>query len=156
MEDLRRVIPDVQMQAKYLSDKTAASSPGQMLKHYAPRARLTLFDGPHDAVYVAMCDTAQRLASNQKRVGILVSDDEAEKFTHLGARVISLGASTDLPAIGRRLFGAMRALDAQQVDAILVHSFAREGLGEAIWDRLLRAAEGRVVTIANGSGPQEG
>jgi hypothetical protein len=45
------------------------------------------------------------------------------------------------------LFGAMRALDAQGSDVILVHGMGRDGLGEAIWDRLVRAAEGKITTV---------
>jgi L-threonylcarbamoyladenylate synthase len=106
-----------------------------------------LFDGPLDIVLVAMVDTAQRLVANSKKVGILVLEEEAARFTDLGVRIISLGKRDDMAAIGRVLFGAMRALDAQGVDTILVHTMGRDGLGEAIWDRLVRAAEGRVTRV---------
>jgi hypothetical protein len=33
------------------------------------------------------------------------------------------------------------------VDVILVHGFGHEGLGATIWDRLLRAAEGKVIQL---------
>jgi L-threonylcarbamoyladenylate synthase len=39
----------------------------------------------------------------------------------------------------------MRELDRRGADLILVRAFSRERIGLAIWDRLLRAAEGRVV-----------
>lgn len=149
MDDLRRVIPDVQARTQYLSEDQApdAASPGMMLKHYSPRARVMLFDGAADIVRVAIKDTAQRLIANQKKVGILATDEEAGGYTHLGARILALGSENALDVIARRLFGAMRALDAQHVDVILVHGFGKEGLGAVIWDRLVRAAEGRVITV---------
>jgi L-threonylcarbamoyladenylate synthase len=56
-----------------------------------------------------------------------------------------LGSGRDLAAVGARLFAALRELDGRAVDVILVHGFGHEGLGAAIWDRLLRAAEGKVI-----------
>jgi len=149
VDDLSRWLPDVRVKPQYLKpdDESLGASPGMMIKHYSPRARVMLFDGPLNVVHVAISDSAHRLIANQKRVGILATDDEAEQYTQLGARIIALGPANDLSAIARRLFSAMRALDAQGVDVILVRGFGREGLGAAIWDRLLRAAEGRVITV---------
>lgn len=149
MEDLQQIIPDVQMKTQYLSEQQveSAASPGMMLKHYSPRAKLLLFDGNADVMRVAIRDTAQRLIANQKRVGILATDEEADSYVKIGARILALGSASDLDVIARRLFGAMRALDAQQVDVILVHSFGKDGIGAVIWDRLVRAAEGKIITV---------
>ncbi|MBC8099943.1 MAG: threonylcarbamoyl-AMP synthase, partial [Armatimonadetes bacterium] len=149
LNDLRRILPDIQLNPKYMpmNGQSTSASPGMLMKHYSPRAHLTLFDGPLEVVLVAMTDSAQRLIANGKRVGILAIEEEASTFTETGARIISLGRRDDLAQIGRVLFGGMRALDAQGVDAILIRSFGQEGLGAAIWDRLLRAAEGRVTHV---------
>lgn len=149
MDDLRRWLPEISAAPQYLDQdsESSAASPGMMIKHYSPRARVMLFDGPLAVVRVAMADTAQRLIANQKRVGILSTDEDAALFTQVGARILSLGPADDLDAIARRLFSAMRALDAQGVDVILVRGFGREGIGAAIWDRLVRAAEGQIITL---------
>lgn len=150
LADLQRIIPSVQLSPKYLpmNETENSSSPGMLSKHYSPRANLMLFDGPLDVVMVAMVDTADRLVANGKRVGVLSAEEEAEQFTELGVRIISLGKRDDLPQIARVLFGAMRALDAQGVDSILIRGFGQEGMGAAIWDRLIRAAEGRVIRVS--------
>ncbi|MBC6957760.1 MAG: threonylcarbamoyl-AMP synthase, partial [Chloroflexi bacterium] len=57
------------------------------------------------------------------------------------------GEQHDHAAIGRVLFGALRALDGQGVDVILAPLLDSEGLGAAIRDRLLRAAEGKVFHV---------
>jgi L-threonylcarbamoyladenylate synthase len=149
LDDLARFIPSVKLNPKYLqlNGQAASSSPGMLTRHYSPRAHLMLFDGPLDVVLVAMTDTAHRLVANGKQVGVLAVEEEASEFTDLGVRIISLGKRHDLSQIGRVLFGAMRALDAQGVDSILVRSFGQEGLGAAIWDRLIRAADGRVIRV---------
>jgi L-threonylcarbamoyladenylate synthase len=163
MEELKAVLPDIVMATALLehsSDIKHAStqptpvvndpgplSPGMLMKHYSPRAQVMLFDGSPETVTVAIADTAQRLAANGKRVGILATEEDAPHFTDVGARIISLGSQKNLEQIGRMLFGGMRALDGQKVDVILVHGFGHEGLGATIWDRLLRAAEGKVIQL---------
>jgi L-threonylcarbamoyladenylate synthase len=147
LSDLQRILPDITSEQRFLAEGEAATSPGQLTKHYAPRARVMLYDGAPQAVREAIADTAQRYLANGRRVGILAVDEDAETFTTLGARIIALGARADKAAIARVLFGAMRALDGQGVDVILVPLLDGDGLGEAIRDRLLRAAEGRVYRV---------
>ncbi|KXK54094.1 MAG: threonylcarbamoyl-AMP synthase [Chloroflexi bacterium] len=148
IEDLRRLIPEVRTVSQYLGDADEASpSPGQLLRHYAPRARLMLYEGPAAAVRSAISDTAARYIANGRRVGILTVNEDAAHYTQLGARIIALGEQHDHAAIGRVLFGALRALDGQGVDVILAPLLDSEGLGAAIRDRLLRAAEGKVFHV---------
>ncbi|HEX2621075.1 MAG TPA: L-threonylcarbamoyladenylate synthase [Phototrophicaceae bacterium] len=149
LEELQRIVPETEMHLRYRSenDPTNSPSPGTLTKHYSPRAQVMLFDGNPEVIQIAITDTVQRLVANGKKVGILATEEDASHFTDLGVRIISLGKSTDLAQIARVLFGAMRALDAQGVDTILVRNFAQEGLGVAIRDRLVRAAEGRIIQV---------
>jgi len=149
MEDLLRVLPDITAIQRFVNEGEATSAPGQMSKHYAPRARLMLYDGSVEAVREAITDTAQRYLANGRKVGVLAGDEDAPYFTKLGVRIIALGKRDDSAAIARVLFGAMRALDAQNVDVILVPMMGGAGLGEAIRDRLMRAAEGRIYQVGD-------
>lgn len=148
LEDLRRVIPDVTLAPRFVSEGETANAPGQMLRHYAPRAKLMLYEGPAAPVRAAIADTALRYIASGRRVGILTGNEDAALYTQTGARIISLGDSDDHAAIGRVLFGALRALDGQGVDVILAPMFDAGGLGAAIRDRLLRAAEGNVHYVS--------
>jgi L-threonylcarbamoyladenylate synthase len=144
LEALRTILPDVQLVSKYLrAEDEGAEAPGMLVKHYSPRAEVRLFVGELPAVIAAMRATAQELVAVGERVGILARDDECGAFEALPVTVIPLG--TNFAEIARRLFTAMRALDEQGVDMILVRGIEQTGLGAAIWDRLLRAAEGRVI-----------
>ncbi|MBC8170040.1 MAG: threonylcarbamoyl-AMP synthase [Anaerolineae bacterium] len=149
LEDLQRIVPATRLKLRYLTEQSDehSPSPGSLLKHYSPRAQVMLFEGNSEIIRVAIIDTAQRMTANGKRVGILTTEEDAVYFTDLGVRIIALGKSDDLAQVGRLLFGAMRALDAQNVDAILVRSFGQDGLGAAIRDRLIRAAEGKIIQV---------
>jgi L-threonylcarbamoyladenylate synthase len=56
---------------------------------------------------------------------------------------LNLSPSGDLAEAAARLFGALRNLDASGAAAIAVVPIPAEGLGEAIGDRLTRAAAPR-------------
>lgn len=128
-------------------DGSARPAPGMMLKHYSPRARLRFYgDGSPlaDVLRQMQADAAALLRSGLS-VGVLAPDDEAEAFAALGAVVVRLGATPE--QIAARLFAAMRELDAQNVAVILARGYERSGIGAALWERLLRAAEGEIVPV---------
>lgn len=147
LEALRDLIPTVQHVERYAGTDETVVAPGMLLKHYSPRAELLLFDGPTGAVIEAMRTRAQSLIASGKRVGLMLLDDEAGAFADLDAERIALGSSADLDHVARMLFAALRDLDGRGVDAILTHTLPRTGVGLAIGDRLLRAAEGRVIHV---------
>lgn len=97
-------------------DPNAPTSPGQMLRHYAPNAALRL---------------------NAYR------PEEGEAWLGFGPKMygtgLNLSPSGDLVEAAARLFAALRALD-DRYDKIAVAPIPMEGLGEAINDRLERAA----------------
>ncbi|MHA7817546.1 MAG: L-threonylcarbamoyladenylate synthase [Pseudohaliea sp.] len=144
LEDLQGVLPETTLAPRYLAEDGATDAPGQLLKHYSPRARVLLFTGGREASRARMQEETRRLAAEGLAVGLLLAAEDTAAFADTAAIEV-LGAEGDHAAISRRLFEALRALDRRGVDTILVRDFGRAGLGAALWDRLLRAAEGRVV-----------
>ncbi len=128
-------------------DGSAKPAPGMMLKHYSPRARLLFYgDGsPLDSVLMQMQVDARRFIEQGRTVGILTPDAEEKHFAELPVTVVSLGRSVD--QIAARLFAGMRELDSANVDVILARGYERHGIGAALWERLLRAAEGQIISI---------
>ncbi|MEW6323541.1 MAG: L-threonylcarbamoyladenylate synthase [Acidobacteriota bacterium] len=154
LEVLTEVVPDLRPDERYAAADVAQPSPGQSVRHYAPRARVTLYAGPADAALRRLAADARRRASAGTRVGVLAPEDDlaalAPDLAPLAAhgRVITqpYGARSDVPRAAHELFDALRTLDARGVDEILATAPLPEGLGRAIHDRLRRAAEGRVVS----------
>jgi len=150
VESLQKVIPLLKVSPKYLhinEPEAVSASPGMLSKHYSPTAELLLFTGSFKQVIAHMQETAQRLASENRIVGIMAPNEEYRFFTDMPVQIVLLGPSSDLTQIGYNLFAGMRELDRRGVHVILVRGFARNGLGLAIWDRLFRAAEGRVIDV---------
>ncbi len=141
LEELRELAPDLRYEPGYANDQAAQTAPGQMLRHYSPRARVLLFQGEGDAVLHAM----RREALRPPRAGLLLSDADALTFEDLDLRVERLGADADEAAF--RLFAGLRALDRAGVERILVRACDEKGRGLAVRDRLLRAAVGQLIEV---------
>jgi L-threonylcarbamoyladenylate synthase len=147
IEALRELLPSLTYAPRYLSEDAASHAPGMLLKHYSPRAPLTLYAGPRDAALAHMRADAARLAGEGRVVGVMAADEDAAAFDPAAVRLVTLGPQAAPEQVAARLFAAMRELDAAGADAILARAPERDGLGLAIWDRLVRAAEGRVVVV---------
>ncbi len=146
LETLQALIPGLQLVSKHLhEDEQGIEAPGMLYKHYSPRAELRLFDGVPEALIPAMRADAVQQITQGKKVGFLLPDSEQHLVNDLAVEVINLG--TTETEISHNLFDSMRQLDQALVDVILVHGFSRTGLGLALWDRLLRAAEGHVIEV---------
>jgi len=104
----------------------APIAPGQLASHYAPRAPLRL--------NVSSVRASEALLAFGEPLS-LGSDDV------LG--VLNLSPSADMIEAAANLFSYLRALDALGATAIAVMPIPQTGLGEAINDRLQRAAAPR-------------
>lgn len=145
LEALRDHLPDVTLRPRFVGTDSDEISPGQMLKHYAPQARLLVFSGEGDEVLAMMQTEFTRQQESGAVVGVLASEEERASFP--GAKLVIYGQRDDLAALGRQLFAALRELDALGVDVILVRASEQAGLGTAVWDRLMRAAEGKIIRV---------
>jgi L-threonylcarbamoyladenylate synthase len=145
LEVLQTIAPEITVRSAVYSEEEGAASPGMLVKHYSPRARLLVFAGEPGEVCRRMQAMAEVLAGQGQRVGVMVADEQAACFAGLPVQVQNLGSGERLEQVAANLFSAMRELDHQAVDVILAGTFSLEGLGLAIRDRLLRAAEGRII-----------
>lgn len=149
LEALRQIAPDIEITRRYIkaieANGEALPAPGMLLKHYAPRIPLHLFEGSDTAVRAMIRKTALNLIAQEQRVGLLIATDDVPALADLSASQVQLGTLADLESVARALFAGLRDLDDQPIDVILARTFPPIGLGLAINDRLLRAAEGKVT-----------
>ena len=108
------------------SESAQPLAPGMLASHYAPRTRVRL-----DATTVAPGEAL--LAFGLHRLH--GADDAVAN--------VNLSAKSDLAEAAANLFGYLRLLDTKGANTIAVMPIPNEGLGEAINDRLRRAAVGR-------------
>lgn len=144
---LRELLPELMFAPRYLTaDDEAAPAPGMLLRHYAPNAALIVVTGERDAALARIRSEALAAIDAGKRVGALAFDEDAPELAHLPVQLVTLGPATDPEKVAQRLFAALREIERTGVDLILVRDPGEEGLSLAIRDRLVRAAEGRIIT----------
>lgn len=145
LETLREYLPNLTFSPRRVGEDEIAPAPGTLLKHYSPTAEVLVFQGERQAVYAAMKGRIAELHSAGKRSGLLLQNHEIPQFYGQAAQIVLLGG--DMQEAAAHLFAGMRELDAAEVDAILVRAPEQRGLGTALYDRLLRAAEGRIIAV---------
>ena len=107
-------------------DSAAPLAPGMLASHYAPRTPVRLDAG--------------RVGADEALLAFGPADIPGVDAATL---VLNLSASGDVNEAAANLFGYLRTLDARGARAIAVMPVPHHGLGEAINDRLRRAAIGR-------------
>src|ERR1700682_4028436 len=108
------------------NDSGQPLAPGMLASHYAPRTRVRLNAGAVDA-----------------GEALLAFGSGSVPGVDAATIVMNLSPRGDLDEAAANLFGYLRALDTRSARAIAVMPVPHDGLGEAINDRLRRAAVGR-------------
>ena len=154
-EQVRSLVPEVIVQSGQGGAEEPQRAPGQMTRHYAPKAELTLYEGPSDAVVRRVAADLRSATAAGDRVGILAPEEDlsalapdiAARATSGRIETIPYGSRNDLERSARELYASIRTLDATGVAKIFAIGVGAEGLARAIHDRLIRAADGRVRTV---------
>ena len=140
-EDLFDVLGDVEVDDAVLgqlAEGAVAASPGMKYKHYSPKAEVYIGDGSAEgfAKLVNEKDPATTAA--------LVFDGEESL---VACRTLPFGAEDDSLGQAEHLFDDLRKADELGVTDIFVRCPSAEGVGLAVMNRLLRAAEFRIIEV---------
>ena len=124
-------------------------APGMRYRHYAPKGDLTIIEGAQDAVKEAICEKSRQAAADGHRVGIIATDEtmEAYRQNSNAASIKSVGSRLDEASVGRSLYRILREFDDENLDILFSESFAESGFGQAIMNRLLKAAGHHVEQV---------
>lgn len=142
LEMLQRVVGAVTVDPAVLhklADGAQAASPGMKYKHYAPKAKVILVKG--DA------ERYREFVNSKKApgVGALCFDEDRHL---LKVPSVPYGSGNDSAAQARELFDALRELDErQEIQLVYARCPEPEGVGMAVYNRLIRAAGFEVITL---------
>lgn len=141
-EMLRQTVGEVRVHpavTAMLENDAAAASPGMKYKHYAPRANVTLLRGS-PAAYRAYVN-----AHAAPGVAAMCFDGEEAGLCVPSA---AYGRRDDAVSQAHRLFEVLRGWDDRpEVTQVYAACPAADGVGLAVYNRLLRAAEFEVITL---------
>lgn len=129
--------------APAVTDKLAENerplSPGMKYRHYAPQADFILLDGDESDILSFMME-------EQKNGCAVLCYDEELPFLNASLSV-PIGKRNDLPAQAKRLFTSLREADKLGARKIYAHLPPLDGLGLALYNRMIRAAAHTVKKI---------
>lgn len=123
----------------------APKAPGMKYRHYAPKGELTIVEGDREHVVAYINEQTELDRKAGFRTGVISTIETLDEYT---ADIIKcVGSRQDEEAIARHLFTVLREFDDDAVERMYSESFAGDGLGQAIMNRLLKAAGHRVVVV---------
>ena len=140
---LRCVCDNVEIAASVteaLAENERPLSPGMKYRHYAPSVPLVLLEGEPDYILTFLHN-----AQNAERCAILCYHEELDELRC--ERLIDIGAQDDLATQAQRLFAALRRADELECDVIYAHLPCKDGIGLALYNRLIRAAAHTVLHV---------
>ncbi|WP_026591847.1 L-threonylcarbamoyladenylate synthase [Bacillus sp. UNC437CL72CviS29] len=138
-EQLEDVIGTVSLDPALKDEKEKPKAPGMKYTHYAPKAPLSIVEGSRDFI--------QQLVDKKKSEGYAVGVLTTEENQHVYKAdvVLSCGMRSDLASVATKLYDVLRTFDASKVDMIFSESFPNEGIGNAIMNRLTKAAGHHII-----------
>ena len=145
---LKRVIEQLQIDPSLMEEAAPGvkpKAPGMKYRHYAPKAELTIVEGDLDKA----AEEIERLAEEKRRQGYrtgIIATEETRKFYH-GGDVRIIGTRQDEETIARHLFAVLREFDELGTQYIFSEAFSQQDLGQAIMNRLLKAAGHQIIRL---------
>ena len=125
-------------------------APGMKYRHYAPKADMVLVEGAMEDVVDYINREAAKAMGAGKRVGIICTRESRDLYPQGLLEVI--GSRSQEETVAHNLFAVLRDFDDRQVDCIFSESFSEDQLGQAIMNRLCKAAGYHIVKCG---GPSE-
>ncbi len=144
---LEAVLGQVEMDRAVIDPESgqAPKAPGMKYRHYAPKAELQIVEGASETVIEYINSRTKEAQMQGKKIGVIATTATAAQYS---ADVIkNLGDREDEAAIAKNLFHVLREFDEENVDGIYSESFSSDGLGQAIMNRLLKAAGHKVIRL---------
>lgn len=120
-------------------------APGMKYRHYAPKSELILVEGDIGRMVETIRQRAAEQTAVGKRIGIICTDETRERYPDGIVRSVGIRAREE--TVAHNLFAVLREFDDLDVDLILSESFAKDHLGQAIMNRLAKAAGYHILEV---------
>ncbi len=137
LEQLREILPDITVNKAVLSELEAgetAASPGMKYKHYAPKTDTYLIEGDGFEDFV-----------NQKQNAVAVCFFEEKDKIKIPK--IVYGKKSEPETLAQSIFAVLREVDKMSAKEVYIHAPDKDGIGLAVYNRLIRAAAFKVIKL---------
>ncbi len=139
VEQLREIIPDLAVDAAVLAEpETGAKveSPGMKYKHYAPKTEAVLVEGCSEKFI--------KFVNSKPQCAAVCFEEEYES---INIKKLCYGSLKDEATLAHGVFSVLREVDSLSVEKVYIHAPSKSGVGLAVYNRLLRAAAFKVISL---------
>ena len=142
---LEEVIGTVKMDKGLISADSSVhpKAPGMKYRHYAPKAELIVVEGEEEDVVQAISRMASKALQKGQIPGIIASEETFSRYRE--GLVQCIGSRKDEKSIAKHLYNVLRSFDDSKADVIYSEAFYTPKMGQAIMNRLLKAAGHRII-----------
>ncbi len=147
LDMLKEVLGEVEIDRGIIdsNSKVKPKAPGMKYRHYAPKGELTIIQGEQSKVVEFINEKALEASKSGKRVGVIGTD--ATRNLYKADVIKSVGNRDEEQTIAHELFKVLREFDDENIDIMFSESFDDSGIGQAIMNRLLKAAGHNVISL---------
>ena len=152
-EMVKEIVPDATEDRTIFTKPTKEfkpKAPGMKYRHYAPSADYTIYKGDEVKVAEKIIELANEKADEGKITGIITADQHLHMYQgrlNKSIKVVSLGDLEKPETVANHLFKALRDFDKVDTEFIFGEAFSEKNVGQAIMNRLLKAAGHKVVNV---------
>lgn len=142
-EMLEAVLGEVRVDRAILdsNSRQPPKAPGMKYRHYAPKGDLTIISGRQRQVVEEINRRSAKMREKGEKVGVIGTEETAGRY--LADSVKDAGKRKDKTGIAKALYRILREFDEEGMTVIYSESFGAEGgegIGQAVMNRLLKAA----------------
>lgn len=138
-EQLEAVVGEVLVDPALKDQNEVPKSPGMKYRHYAPDAPLYLVDGTREQMQAKISESRKEGV----KVGVLTTEENQDFYE--ADFVYACGQREQLETVASSIYTALRSFNKADVDMIYSEMFPNFGVGNAIMNRLLKAAGQKVI-----------
>ncbi len=138
-EQLAEIIPEIEVDKAVLAEpekNEKVASPGMKYKHYAPKTESYLVEGDSDAFV--------RFVNEKEDCAAVCFESD---FPKIKIKKLSYGDIKNEETLAHTVFSVLREVDSLDVSAAYIHAPSKDGIGLAVYNRLIRACGFRVITL---------
>ena len=147
LEMLQETLGEVRMDKGLLitDNSVHPKAPGMKYRPYAPQAELAIVEGPTEKVISYINQMTEEASKKGLRIGIIAADETAARYKNGVIR--SIGSREEEETIAHHLYEVLRDFDGDGVSVIYSEAFYTPKMGQAIMNRLLKAAGHKIIYV---------
>lgn len=128
-----------------VADGIVPKAPGMKYKHYSPDANVVIVTGDSDKVVGKINELCELRRKEGKRVGVMTVSEDAGCYN--ADKVVDMGSRCDEALAAKNLFAALRSFDEDGIQYVYSESFPTDNVGQAVMNRLIKAAGHTIIKV---------